>query len=66
MRSTLNSLRYARTYEKRQSIVDAIKVKQTPTVSSLITAEFGSFYLCHQERRVQHFHEVLNHYMAMP
>ncbi len=25
---------------------------------------FGHFYLCHQERRVQRFHEVLNDYMA--
>jgi phenylpropionate dioxygenase-like ring-hydroxylating dioxygenase large terminal subunit len=25
---------------------------------------FRSFYLCHQERRVQHFHEVLNDYVA--
>ena len=29
------------------------------------SAGFGSFYLCHQERRVQHFHEVLNDYMSM-
>ncbi len=32
----------------------------------LHSAGFGSFYLCHQERRVQHFHEVLNDYMATP
>ena len=31
----------------------------------LHSAGFGSFYLCHQERRVQHFHEVLNDYMAV-
>jgi phenylpropionate dioxygenase-like ring-hydroxylating dioxygenase large terminal subunit len=31
----------------------------------LRSAGFGSFYLCHQERRVQHFHEVLNDYMSM-
>jgi phenylpropionate dioxygenase-like ring-hydroxylating dioxygenase large terminal subunit len=32
--------------------------------SGLRSAGFGSFYLCHQERRVQHFHEVLNDYMS--
>jgi hypothetical protein len=31
----------------------------------LRSAGFGSFYLCNQERRVQHFHEVLNDYMSM-
>jgi phenylpropionate dioxygenase-like ring-hydroxylating dioxygenase large terminal subunit len=30
----------------------------------LRSAGFGNFYLCHQERRVQHFHEVLNDYMS--
>jgi phenylpropionate dioxygenase-like ring-hydroxylating dioxygenase large terminal subunit len=30
----------------------------------LHSAGFRGFYLCHQERRVQHFHEVLNDYMA--
>jgi phenylpropionate dioxygenase-like ring-hydroxylating dioxygenase large terminal subunit len=31
----------------------------------LRSAGFGNFYLCRQERRVQHFHEVLNDYMSM-
>jgi hypothetical protein len=31
----------------------------------LHSAGFGSFYLCRQERRVQHFHEVLNDYMSL-
>jgi phenylpropionate dioxygenase-like ring-hydroxylating dioxygenase large terminal subunit len=30
----------------------------------LHSAGIRGFYLCHQERRVQHFHEVLNDYMA--
>ncbi len=30
----------------------------------LHSAGFRDFYLCHQERRVQHFHEVLNDYLA--
>jgi phenylpropionate dioxygenase-like ring-hydroxylating dioxygenase large terminal subunit len=30
----------------------------------LHSAGFGNFYLAHQERRVQHFHEVLNDYMS--
>lgn len=30
----------------------------------LSSAGFHGFYLCHQERRVQRFHEVLNDYMA--
>lgn len=30
----------------------------------LHSAGFRQFYLCHQERRVQHFHEVLNDYLA--
>jgi phenylpropionate dioxygenase-like ring-hydroxylating dioxygenase large terminal subunit len=34
--------------------------------SGLRSSGFGHFYLCHQERRVQHFHEVLNDYMSMP
>ena len=29
----------------------------------LASAGFQPFYLPHQERRVQHFHEVLNDYM---
>jgi phenylpropionate dioxygenase-like ring-hydroxylating dioxygenase large terminal subunit len=31
----------------------------------LRSAGFTSFYLCHQERRVQRFHEVLNDYMSV-
>jgi len=31
----------------------------------LHSAGFENFYLCRQERRVQHFHEVLNDYMSM-
>jgi phenylpropionate dioxygenase-like ring-hydroxylating dioxygenase large terminal subunit len=31
----------------------------------LLSTGFGNFYLCRQERRVQHFHEVLNDYMSM-
>jgi phenylpropionate dioxygenase-like ring-hydroxylating dioxygenase large terminal subunit len=30
----------------------------------LRSAGFGHFYLAHQERRVQHFHEVLNDYVS--
>jgi phenylpropionate dioxygenase-like ring-hydroxylating dioxygenase large terminal subunit len=30
----------------------------------LHSSGFGRFYLCHQERRVQHFHEVLNDYLS--
>jgi hypothetical protein len=30
----------------------------------LRSAGFRSFYLSYQERRVQHFHEVLNDYLA--
>ena len=30
----------------------------------LRSAGFHGFYLCHQERRVQRFHEILNDYMA--
>jgi phenylpropionate dioxygenase-like ring-hydroxylating dioxygenase large terminal subunit len=30
----------------------------------LQSAGFREFHLCHQERRVQHFHEVLNEYLA--
>jgi hypothetical protein len=30
----------------------------------LHSAGFGRFHLAHQERRVQHFHEVLNDYMS--
>jgi phenylpropionate dioxygenase-like ring-hydroxylating dioxygenase large terminal subunit len=32
--------------------------------SGLRSAGFHEFYLCHQERRVQNFHEVLNDYVA--
>ncbi|GIX31249.1 MAG: hypothetical protein KatS3mg124_1721 [Porticoccaceae bacterium] len=32
----------------------------------LHSAGYQGFYLAHQERRVQHFHEVLNDYMARP
>ena len=32
----------------------------------LNSAGFHEFYLCHQERRVQRFHEVLDDYLAQP
>ena len=34
--------------------------------AGLPSAGFRQFYLCHQERRVQRFHEVLNDYVARP
>jgi len=44
-------------------------LKAASLVDKAVNAEdegFRQFYLCHQERRVQRFHEVLNDYVARP